>query len=631
MRSLLVFAGLAIWSPGALAQAPAPAHFDVSNSDFVWAVTGDLSGAIENTGDSLRLTVSKCVFSRTTKLQGPVTVAAIRAGIARGSSASWRIERHSAPQPVAFSLRPGETRKLEPFTLTIPLAGFELQAGDTFLFDIDTTNLLNGKETHGTVYVRSTLHLPGAPASTAATPPGAASAPAQSAPTTRFEQALAAESRAGQVVREGSGLTPQQATALENDLTQKPGDLNTRAKLLGFYFSPASQSLGLDARIKGRRTHLLWLIHNHPESLFLTTAESTIDSAGHALADAEGYQQARKAWLEQTDTSSCPAVVLGNAARFFTLPDKALAAKLYGRARKTEPDNELWVTLQGNTMAFAIVGIEGLNQNGLPSGANASDAGSAYALAARRELETSQDLPLIRAAANALMARGAIAQALARQSGQTPQVDALQLSETLLKRALDLQPNQPEINQNLARIYELRAMSVTDPAEKQRLARARFEQLSQAAEATPPNTMLLIALATAALDSGNLPSAETAGKQLLELLPKVQADPQQRGMADYVVHHTYLILGRVALRQGNLDTAKADLLESGRVSGGGTLSSFGPNMTLARELLEKGESATVLQYFELCRKFWAFSNRMDPWIEAIHKGQVPDFGANLNY
>jgi hypothetical protein len=67
------------------------------------------------------------------------------------------------------------------------------------------------------------------------------------------------------------------------------------------------------------------------------------------------------------------------------------------------------------------------------------------------------------------------------------------------------------------------------------------------------------------------------------------------------------------------------------VSGGGTLSSFGPNMTLAKELLEKGESATVLQYFELCRKFWTFSNRMDPWIEAIHKGQVPDFGANLNY
>ena len=631
MRSLLVFAGLLIWSPDALAQAPAPAHFDVSNSDFVWAVTGELSGTIENTGDSLRFTVSKCVFSRTTKLQGPVTVAAIRAGITRGSSASWRIERHSDPQPVAFSLRPGETRKLEPFTLTIPLTGFELQAGDSFLFHIDTTNLLNGRETEGSVYVRSTLHLPGAPASTVATPPAAASAPAQSAPTTRLEQALEAESRAGQVVREGSRLTPQQATALERDLTQKPGDLNTRAKLLGFYFSPASQSLGPDAKIKGRRTHVLWLIHNHPESLFLTTAESTIDPAGHTLADAEGYQQARKAWLEQTDKSNCPAVVLGNAARFFTLPDKTLAAQLYSRARKTEPDNELWVTLQGNTMAFAIVGIEGLNQNGLPSGANAADAGSAYAIAARRELETTQDVPLIRAAASALMARGAIAQVLARQSGHTPQVDALQLAETLLKRALDLQPNQPGINQNLARIYELRAMSVTDPAEKHRLARARFEQLSQAAEATPPNTALLIALATAALDSGNLPRAETAAKQLVDLLPKVQADPQQHGMADYVAHHTYLILGRVALRQGNLDAAKADLLESGRVSGGGTLSSFGPNMTLAKELLEKGESATVLQYFELCRKFWAFSNRMDPWIEAIHKGQVPDFGANLNY
>ena len=62
------------------------------------------------------------------------------------------------------------------------------------------------------------------------------------------------------------------------------------------------------------------------------------------------------------------------------------------------------------------------------------------------------------------------------------------------------------------------------------------------------------------------------------------------------------------------------------------MNSFGPNMSLARDLLEKGERETVLQYFELCRKFWKMGQRnLDQWTEDVKAGRTPEFGANLVY
>ena len=458
---------------------------------------------------------------------------------------------------------------------------------------------------------------------------------AQTPPQTRTEEYAALENRTGQLVREGERFTAAQAAEAERSLVQTPDDLDRRGRLLGFYFSPASQSLGVAARVEARRRHILWLVNHQPDSMLLVTPQATIDAGGQPLGDAEGYRQVRAAWLEQTAKSDANVNVVAGAARFFYLPDKALAVQLYGRARRLDPDNEMWVGMQGSAMAFAIAGIEGMNQNGLPGPANAAEAESAFAVSARRELETSKDAALVFAAAGDLMARGVVAQSISRQSGKPPAVDALQLSETLLKRVEELEPGKPQAGLELARLYELRGMRATEPAEKAAMAKARYEQLAKAAAAAPADapvdSMQLTVLGAAALDVGELQVAQRAGRQALDQVPNLKADPKQSWSVDMVVHHAYLILGRVALRQGDMAAAEADLLNAGRVGGGGTLSSFGPNMTLAKELLEKGESATVLEYFELCRKFWMFSDRMQPWIDAIHKGQLPEFGANLSY
>jgi len=67
------------------------------------------------------------------------------------------------------------------------------------------------------------------------------------------------------------------------------------------------------------------------------------------------------------------------------------------------------------------------------------------------------------------------------------------------------------------------------------------------------------------------------------------------------------MLGRVALVQGDIDTAESELLAAARVPGSPQLASFGPNMQLAFELLQAGRREAVLEYFRLCGDFWEMS------------------------
>jgi hypothetical protein len=84
------------------------------------------------------------------------------------------------------------------------------------------------------------------------------------------------------------------------------------------------------------------------------------------------------------------------------------------------------------------------------------------------------------------------------------------------------------------------------------------------------------------------------------------------------------------LQKGNVEEAKNYLILAGKTNGSPQLNSFGPNMSLAKELLEKREREIVIQYFDLCSRFWKndFSN-LNNWKEIIRKGEIPYFGANL--
>ena len=100
------------------------------------------------------------------------------------------------------------------------------------------------------------------------------------------------------------------------------------------------------------------------------------------------------------------------------------------------------------------------------------------------------------------------------------------------------------------------------------------------------------------------------------------------------LHHSNLILGRIALKNEDRITAKKHLILAGATPGSPQLNSFGPNMRLAKELLEKGEKETVIQYINMTKRFWwwIFSlYKTMKWKRQINKGMIPDFGGNLVY
>jgi hypothetical protein len=131
-----------------------------------------------------------------------------------------------------------------------------------------------------------------------------------------------------------------------------------------------------------------------------------------------------------------------------------------------------------------------------------------------------------------------------------------------------------------------------------------------------------------ALQAGNTVEAETLANELAQLALKY-TDDWNYGNA---IQDANQVLGRIALSKGDVAEAKMRLLASADSNGSPQMNSFGPNMRLAKALLEKGERDVVLDYFQRCGKFWKMGkDRLATWAAAVKKGDIPDFGPNLRY
>ncbi|MCE9613831.1 MAG: protein kinase [Lentisphaerae bacterium] len=134
--------------------------------------------------------------------------------------------------------------------------------------------------------------------------------------------------------------------------------------------------------------------------------------------------------------------------------------------------------------------------------------------------------------------------------------------------------------------------------------------------------------ARTALKSGQTETARKLATELADLAPKYK-DDWNYGNAILGANQ---VLGQIALAEGNIEEAKKRLLASADSKGSPQMNSFGPNMQLAKELLEKGERDVVLEYFKRCGAFWTMgTDRLASWAETVNQGQMPDFGGNLDY
>ncbi len=180
-------------------------------------------------------------------------------------------------------------------------------------------------------------------------------------------------------------------------------------------------------------------------------------------------------------------------------------------------------------------------------------------------------------------------------------------AEDLLKRAEAVDPGNPQWPQDLAWLHSRLTPSTkpADQSDRARLILAEFEKAYALSKSPEDRFYNLTPLPKAAFACGGNVKAADYAKQLLTQAQSFEGD-WNYGNA---IHTSNLVLGRVALASGDTDAAKARLLDAGKTPGSPQLDSFGPNMELARELLQKGEKDVVLQYFSLCGKFWKMGGR----------------------
>lgn len=127
-------------------------------------------------------------------------------------------------------------------------------------------------------------------------------------------------------------------------------------------------------------------------------------------------------------------------------------------------------------------------------------------------------------------------------------------------------------------------------------------------------------------EADSLDEVKSDIKELKQLLPNYTTN-WNYGNA---VHKMNIVAGRIALQNGNIKEAKKYLILAGKTTGSPQLNSFGPNMSLAKELLEKREKEIVIQYLNLCGEFWESDHsKLNNWTTIVQNGEIPDFGANL--
>ncbi len=186
--------------------------------------------------------------------------------------------------------------------------------------------------------------------------------------------------------------------------------------------------------------------------------------------------------------------------------------------------------------------------------------------------------------------------------------------------------NQQQVQSAAATLQPIFARLGMDPA----TPKQQFAALEKKASGLSGEELFdeLADLAKRAFEAGDIDKAQSYAQQLLKMAP----DYPKSWNYGNAIFHGNAILGRVALHRGNVKEADGYLLAAGGTPGSPQLDSFGPNMTLARELLEKGERPPVLQFFELCRRFWEMGqSQLDQWSAEVRQGKTPVFGSNLRY
>jgi tetratricopeptide (TPR) repeat protein len=197
-------------------------------------------------------------------------------------------------------------------------------------------------------------------------------------------------------------------------------------------------------------------------------------------------------------------------------------------------------------------------------------------------------------------------------------------AQSLLHVAYSLRPGDPDIAKILSGVYRrIRACGDHPEPIKRELARKALAMGEQSLNTSPIDRFYrLDDVAEVALEAAEFDKAGAYSQELLDTAPNYESN-WNYGNA---IHNGNLILGRIALQSPDLQRAGEYLLKAGETPGSPQLDSFGPDMSLAKELLETGQRSVVIKYFDLCARFWeSGQDRLRRWRVDVEQGRVPDF------
>jgi tetratricopeptide (TPR) repeat protein len=192
----------------------------------------------------------------------------------------------------------------------------------------------------------------------------------------------------------------------------------------------------------------------------------------------------------------------------------------------------------------------------------------------------------------------------------------------LLKRAITLQPENARLHRVLGKLL-LRLYTVGRMVQSTRVAHEPYLELQEAyrlSQGTRDEWAVFPELCYAALFMGENESAECYAMQMLRRDPSGPSVPD----ANELKHHAHTVLGILAIRVGDERLACDHLLASATISRTPVLSSFGPEMDLAAELLIRGHKQAIIEFLKLCSSWWhTDDHRAERWIQEIERGCWP--------
>jgi hypothetical protein len=420
------------------------------------------------------------------------------------------------------------------------------------------------------------------------------------------------QERVRSALEEGKLLSPSEVNAMEAKLKSDPHDWSTRLSLLAYYSSSADLRTSKAQILAARRRHILWVIENRDTARDVFDMPELQMSRKGPLADPEGAKEAEQAWQRAITDHAQNNQILLNAALFSAIFDPAFSEQALQKAKSNSRDDTYWDSMLG--WLYATVMVSGTDDGPFPEHA-------------RDTLTTCRKSALIAAAAPVLARPEPNFSTTPQPRMWFSRPKYIELAEELAARAVSLEPNNPYFLWPLLQVLSVEVDTAGKPDQKlvaERKVYGLFQHFNDVAVDPGYRTLLLPVLANLALDVKDDEAAKTYATQALDLASQ-EGDRTIQGTAvgPEAIHNANDVLGRVALRSGNLQGAKEYLLRAAATPGGGTMSIVGPRMLLAQALLDHGERDVVLQYLEKIKTSWKNgTTQLDHWITGIRTGKA---------